>query len=110
MNISVFSVVGVGVIAVVIAAISLYRSFCNRRAARFGYASREAYFRAIPRNDAEKREALDQALKGLAFCVVGFLFPPLLLVGIFPLFIGARKVAYSAMGLGLIDESDPIDA
>jgi hypothetical protein len=34
----------------------------------------------------------------------------LLLVGIFPLFIGARTTIYASMGLGLADESDLTDA
>ena len=54
----------------------------------------------------EKQDAVDLALKGLVVCVLGLLFPPLLLVGVFPLFFGIRKLAYSSMGLGLLDDSD----
>jgi len=32
---------------------------------------------------------------------------PLILVGIFPLYYGTRKVVYASMGLGLVDDADP---
>jgi hypothetical protein len=83
-----------------------YRIYYGNRARRFGYATRSAYIRAVPRTDEEKREAVDQALKGLVICLVGVGFFPLLLVGIFPLYIGGRKSAFALMGLGLVDESD----
>jgi hypothetical protein len=31
--------------------------------------------------------------------------PPLLLVGLFPLFYGVRKIIYASMGLGLLDDA-----
>jgi hypothetical protein len=62
--------------------------------------------RAAPRSDAEKRDAVDLALKGLACCVIGLLFPPFVLIGLMPLFYGGRKVVYASMGLGLIDDGD----
>jgi ABC-type spermidine/putrescine transport system permease subunit II len=40
-------------------------SIARRRARRFGYASTRAYLRAIPRSDAETRDAVDLALQGL---------------------------------------------
>ena len=77
----------------------------QRQARDFGYPSIGAYLRAAPRNDEEKRDATDLALKGLVICMLGLLFPPLLLVGLFPFFHGARKVVYASMGLGLVDDS-----
>ena len=38
-------------------------------------------------------------------CLLGLVFPPLLLIGIFPLFYGTRKVAWASMGLGLVDDA-----
>ena len=79
----------------------------QRRLAReAGYPSLGAYLRAAPRTDREKREATDLALKGLALCLLGLIFPPLLLLGLFPLFYGARKVAWASMGLGLVDDAE----
>jgi hypothetical protein len=78
----------------------------GRRARRFGYASTRAYLRAAPRSDVEKRDAADLALKGLVCCVLGWLFPPFVLVGLLPLFYGGRKLVDASMGLGLVDDED----
>ncbi|MDP6582816.1 MAG: hypothetical protein QF681_19355, partial [Vicinamibacterales bacterium] len=64
------------------------------------------YLRAVPRNDAERQDAFDLALKGAVVCLLGLLFPPLLLIGIIPLFYGARKMGYVSMGLGLVDDAE----
>jgi hypothetical protein len=77
------------------------------RARRLGYASTRAYLRAAPSSDAEKRDAADLALKGLVFCLLALIFPPLVFVGIIPLFYGARKLTYGLMGLGLVDDGEP---
>ena len=77
-----------------------------KRARRFGYSSLRAYLRAAPASDEEKRDAADLALKGLACCLLGILFPPLVLAGLIPLFYGGRKFLYASMGLGLIDDPD----
>ena len=82
-----------------------YATYYGRRARRFGYASRRAYLNAIPQSDEEKREAVDQALKGLVISLVGVVFFPLLFIGLFPLYIGARKTAYALLGLGLFDDA-----
>ncbi len=77
-----------------------------RRTRRLGYASTGAYLRAAPRSDEEKRDAADLALRGLAFCVLGGIFKPLILVGLVPLFYGGRKLVYASMGLGLVDDAN----
>lgn len=77
----------------------------RRQARQAGYPSIGAYLRAAPRTDQEKRDAADLALKGLVICLLGLLFPPLLLIGLFPFFYGARKLVYSSMGLGLVDDA-----
>jgi hypothetical protein len=89
-----------------LAAVALYAVFSGRRAKRFGYPSTRAYLRAAPRSDEETRDAADLALKGVVVCVLGVLFPPIVLVGLIPLFYGARKLVYAAMGLGLVDDGD----
>jgi hypothetical protein len=88
-----------------ILAVSLFRSV-RRQARKAGYPSTRAYLRAAPQTDQEKKDAADLALKGLAICFLGLMFPPLLLLGLFPFFYGARKVVYASMGLGLVNDAD----
>ena len=77
----------------------------QRRMARsLGYPSLSAYLRAAPQTDEEKRAAVDLALKGMVICLLGLLMPPVLLIGLFPMFYGVRKIAYASMGLGLVDD------
>jgi hypothetical protein len=76
----------------------------RRQARESGYPSLSAYLGAVPSSDAEKRQAVDLALKGLVICFLGLMFPPLLLVGLIPLFYGGRKVVWASMGLGLVDD------
>ncbi len=92
------------ILGTIVLAISLFRSV-RRQARTAGYPSTRAYLRAAPQTDQEKRDAADLALKGLAICFLGLMFPPLLLVGLFPFFYGARKVVYASMGLGLVDDA-----
>ncbi len=89
-----------------IAAIVMYRLFSRHRAKQFGYPSMLAYLRAAPRTDEERRDAADLALKGLMICMLGLIFPPIVLVGLVPLFHGARKLIYASMGLGLVDDGE----
>jgi len=96
----------IATVAIIFALIKRQR----RKASQFGYPSLGAYLRAAPKTDEEKMDATDLALKGLVICFLGILFPPLLLVGLFPLFFGARKVIYASMGLGLIDDADQTGA
>ena len=93
-------------VIVIPAIVITYRTYYGNRAFRFGYKSRSEYMQAVPRTDDEKRDAVDQACKGLVICLLGLMFPPLLLIGLFPLFFGTRKTISVCMGLGLNDESD----
>ena len=77
------------------------------RAKRLTYPSTGAYLRAVPRSDAEKQDAADLVLRGLVFCVLGLLFPPFVLIGLVPLFYGGRKLLFTSMGLGLVDDPEP---
>lgn len=92
-------------ILVVAAIIAIRRSY-GRKARRAGYASIGDYLRAVPRSDEEKQDAVDMVVKGFVLCVVGLLIPPLILIGVFPLFYGSRKLLSASMGLGLIDDAD----
>jgi hypothetical protein len=96
------------VLFIVVTLVVGYRVLRNqrRKARERGYPSLGAYLRAVPRTDEERRDAADLALKGLVICFLGLLFPPLLLIGLFPFFYGARKVIYTTMGLGLVDDAD----
>ena len=78
-----------------------------RRAERLGYKTTRAYLRAVPRSDEERRDAADVAVRGLVLCMLGVLIAPIVLIGIVPLFYGARKLAYASMGLGLVDDVEP---
>jgi hypothetical protein len=98
-----------GMLAAVLAvpvAIVIFGVSVRRRGKRYGYPSTGTYLRAAPGSDEEKRDAVDLALKGLVFCVLGLIFPPLILVGLVPLFYGGRKLVYASMGLGLVDDAD----
>lgn len=79
----------------------------REKARNAGYPSLSGYLRAAPRTDQEMRDAVDLTLKGLIICLLGLLFPPFLLVGVIALYYGARKVAYSSLGLGLVDDAEP---
>ena len=93
-------------LVLVVAGMVMVLRLLSRRAREFGYASRAEYVRAAPRTDAEKRDAVDLTLRGVALCVLGVLFAPFVLVGLNPLFYGGRKVVYASMGLGLVDDPD----
>jgi hypothetical protein len=95
----------IATVLVIGVAVMLWK-YLQRHARRLGYPSLGAYLRAAPSSDEEKREAVNLALKGMVICLLGLVFPPFLLIGIFPLFYGARKVAWASMGLGLIDDAE----
>ena len=98
------------VVGLVIVVRVLWRQW--RMARVFGYPSLNAYLRAAPRTDEERKAAADMALVGLVVCLLGVMFPPLLLVGLFPFFYGSRKLLYASLGLGLADDAEgtPPDA
>ena len=94
------------VIAFIFVVVLTYKTYYGNRAFRFGYANRAEYLRAVPKTDDEKRDAVDQACKGLVICLLALMFPPLLLIGLFPLFYGTRKTISVCMGLGLDVETE----
>jgi hypothetical protein len=109
MNITFFGIIVASVLVVagivLAVAVMVWRNL-RRKAESAGYESLGEYLRAAPRSDQEKRDAIDLALKGLVICLLGLIFPPFLLIGLFPLFYGVRKMAYGSMGLGLVDDAD----
>ena len=94
------------VLSPLLAAFILLPLTFRRRARRLGYPTTAAYLRAVPRSDIEKRDAADLALKGLVFCLLAIVFPPFIVIGLIPLFYGGRKLVYSSLGLGLVDDAD----
>jgi hypothetical protein len=78
----------------------------RRRTRRLGYSSIGDYLGAAPRTDTEKRDAAGLTLQGLVVCFLGIIWSPLVLVGLVPLFYGARKLIYASLGLGLVDDGE----
>jgi hypothetical protein len=71
----------------------------RRQARRMGYRSWGQYLRSVPKNDAEKRDAVDWTARGIVLCGLGVLFPPLLILGLFPLYRGVRKLGLLLAGV-----------
>ena len=87
--------------------LSILYSMFRRKATKAGYDSIRVYLRAVPRSDEERRDAVDLASTGALLSLLGVIVPPLLLIGVFPLFYGGRKIAYTALGLDLVDDPEP---
>ena len=90
-----------GAVGTVIATVG--RILLLKRARAHHYTALFEYLRAIPATDAQKLDAVDLALKGGIITIFGILFPPLIFVGLFPLYYGSRKITLTLMGLGLTD-------
>jgi hypothetical protein len=78
----------------------------RRRAVRAGYKGIFDHLRAVPRNDEEKREAVNMAFRGLAYCLLGIVLTPLLLFGLPPLYYGGRKITLVLLGTDLLADDD----
>lgn len=94
----------IGIVAVV--SVSLYNTY-QQKAKQAGNSNILDYLRAVPASDQDKQDAVDLTLKGGAACLLGLVFPPLLLLGVIPLFYGLRKLLYARMGLGLVADDKP---
>lgn len=88
---------------VVYLCVGLYKTY-QRRAKAKGHADLITWLKAIPVTDQDKQDAVDLSLKGGVACLLGLVFPPLLVIGVIPLFYGLRKLIYAALGLGLISD------
>jgi hypothetical protein len=82
--------------------ILLWRRHLRRR----GYAGLGAYLREVPQTEAERLEAVDLTLKGVVLCVLGLLFPPLVVIGLVPLYYGLRKLAAVKLGIKGYEEEN----
>ena len=83
----------------------LGRMMLLKRARANDYDSLFGYLRAVPATDAQKMDAVDLSLKGGVMIILGVLFPPLIFVGLVPLYYGLRKITMTLMGLGLTDSA-----
>jgi hypothetical protein len=89
--------------SVITLVIWLGRGMLRKRGRALDYDSLAAYLNAVPATDAQKLDSVDLALKGGVITLLGVLFPPLLFVGLVPLYYGLRKITMTLMGLGLTD-------
>jgi hypothetical protein len=80
----------------------------QRKAERAGYRGISEYMRAAPRTDAEKKDAVNMAMKGVALCLLGIVFAPFALLGVVPLYYGGRKITLSLLGLDLPADADDV--
>ena len=74
------------------------------RLRRQGYPGLRAYLRELPRTDEEKLDAVNMTLKGAMLCLLGLLFPPILIIGVVPLSFGLRKLAAVELGIKSLEE------
>jgi hypothetical protein len=84
-----------GWIAVFLVPVVIWRRSVQRR----GYKGLTAYLRELPQTEQEKMDAVELTLKGVVICALGLLIPPLVLVGLVPLYYGARKLASVTLGI-----------
>jgi hypothetical protein len=77
-----------------------FRLRLRKLAATFGYPGVMPYLRAVPRDQAEKQAAVDLVMKGVVLCLLGVVFPLLVLIGAFPLYYGVRKLLLIGFGIG----------
>jgi hypothetical protein len=107
-TLGIFLLLLAGWIAVFLVPFLAWRGRVRRR----GYPGLRAYLRELPHTDAETLDAVELTLKGAVLCILGLLFPPLVLIGAVPFYYGARKWASAAMGIkgtggAVYDEPSP---
>ncbi len=71
----------------------------RKRARQHGYLGLMDYLRELPQTDEQKLDAAELALKGLVLCALSLLFPPLVVIGLVPLYYGLRKLAAVALAV-----------
>ncbi len=94
------------IVIVVYLCVTLYNSYQEKARAR-GHATLMGWLKTIPVSDQDKQDAVDLSLKGGVACLLGLVFPPLLVIGVIPLFYGLRKLLYAGMGLGMVSDDIP---
>jgi hypothetical protein len=87
------------ILAILLVVVWLFLRNIRSKAKQMEYTSLRSYLQAIPRNDFEKLDAVELAVKGVALCLLGLLFPPLVILGLVPLFYGCRKVGSIVVGI-----------
>jgi len=70
----------------------------RRRIRKRGYPGLGAYLRELPQTDEQKFDAVELTLIGAVLCVLGLVFPPMILIGVVPLYYGLRKLAALKLG------------
>ena len=63
-----------------------------------------AYLREFPETEKEKFDAAELTLKGVVLCLLSLLFPPLILIGLVPLYYGIRKLIAIKLSIGSAKE------
>jgi hypothetical protein len=95
------SIVGGFVLFAVLLALFLLPLLIWRaRVRRRGYPGLRVYLHMLPQSEEEQLDAVELTLKGAVLCILGLLFPPLILLGVVPLYYGARKLAAMRVGIG----------
>ena len=92
-------------VSFLVVAVTIIRGL-KAKAVAAGYSGVHEYLRAAPRNDEEKLEAVDMALKGAVLFIAGLIFPPLILFGLFPFYYGTRKLCLTSFGLGPMENGE----
>jgi hypothetical protein len=97
---SIIVVLLIGITALVALIVLFVRRIkgARRKATQLGYSGIRCYLRAIPKNDSERRDAVDMFSKGIVLCLLGILFAPLLIIGVIPLYYGGRKLGMILIG------------
>jgi hypothetical protein len=96
--------VGIAFILVVFGIILVSFRIWQKRARERGYPGLLAYLKDLPQTDEAKLDAVELTMKGLIICILGLLFPPLVLIGAVPLYYGGRKIAATILGIDTVDE------
>jgi len=73
----------------------------RQKAERAGFRRIGDYMRAAPRTDSEKKDAVNMMMRGIVLCLLGLVFQPVALLGVVPLYYGARKISLTLLGLDL---------
>jgi hypothetical protein len=96
--------VGIVFILVVLGIFLVPFRIWQNRARQRGYPGLLAYLKDLPQTDEAKLDAVELMMKGVVICILGLLFPPLVLIGAVPLYYGGRKIAATILGIDTVDE------
>jgi hypothetical protein len=77
------------------------------RVQRRGYPGLKAYLLEVPQTEQQKLDAIELTLKGSVICILAVIFPVLVVIGLVPLYYGARKMAAIALAVRAVDGTTP---